>query len=954
MFEITADDIALLEDDDLRSLVGRLCESDLRRRGISTSCVTWGGHQDASDGGIDVRVELPQHVETEGFIPRPETGYQAKAEKMPASKIRSEMRPGGVVRPAIRDLADRSGAYIIVSSKDSTSADALQRRREAMKQAVSDLPNAAALKVDFYDRKRLETWLRDHLGTTLWARERIGKPIHEWRSHGNWSQIPMGAGTGYLLDNELRIRTDVREAPEMTAVDGINLMRDRLREPGGVVRLVGLSGVGKTRLAEALFDPTLGENSLDPDLAAYTDVAKDPSPEPNHLASELIAAQRKAILVIDNCRPEMHRQLAESCRSSDSQLSLITIEYDVQDDVPEGTDVFTLGDASVDLTEQLVRQRFPELSVLDSKRAAEYSGGNSRIALALASTVDKNDSIATLSEADLLRRLFQQRRGSDPSLLSAAEAMSLVYSFDGEDVSEPGELSQIGGTIGKPAQEMYGAAAELKRRDLVQARAKWRAVLPQGIANNLATLALENIPPSVIESHLVTGGSERLLKSFSKRLSFLHASAQVRKIVTGWLGPDGMLKDFPRFNDLSRVVFENIAPVVPEATLSAIERVLLDAADPEVLAACKPYLRLLRSLAYDAPLFERCLTLIVKVLESDSSGSERDEGTRLVASLFPILASGTHATIQQRLALADSLLASDSAKRRALGLVALRSLLEATHFGPGWDHYFGARRRDYGYAPRDQDQVKTWFTLALKLAESHACSDGSVAEEVRNVLASQFRGLWTRAQMYDDLDRIFRAISKKVFWSQGWLSVRQTIRFDAKDLGEEPAARLSALEVALRPQKLVDQVRAVVLSESVTFTGMDSEDDKNPDDVTHTMLRVAHRAQELGRAVTADDAALAELLPQLLTGKGQLWDLGRGIAQSATDPAALWHSIVCQLDAVPPATRRPEILGGFLHCLNQKNSPIANSLLDQSVENETLAPSYPYFQAQAGIDAKGI
>jgi hypothetical protein len=64
MFEIDAEDIALLTDKDLRSLVGRLCESELQRRGISTAFVTWGGHQDANDGGVQERDEVPV-----GWIP---------------------------------------------------------------------------------------------------------------------------------------------------------------------------------------------------------------------------------------------------------------------------------------------------------------------------------------------------------------------------------------------------------------------------------------------------------------------------------------------------------------------------------------------------------------------------------------------------------------------------------------------------------------------------------------------------------------------------------------------------------------------------------------------------------------------------------------------------------------------------------------------------------------------
>ena len=43
MFEITAADISNLSDEDLRSLVGLLCEAELRKRGLDASAVTWGG-----------------------------------------------------------------------------------------------------------------------------------------------------------------------------------------------------------------------------------------------------------------------------------------------------------------------------------------------------------------------------------------------------------------------------------------------------------------------------------------------------------------------------------------------------------------------------------------------------------------------------------------------------------------------------------------------------------------------------------------------------------------------------------------------------------------------------------------------------------------------------------------------------------------------------------------------
>src|SRR5438105_8710117 len=78
MFEIIGNDIALLNEEDLRTLVALLCESELRRRDLAIASVTWGGDQNSSDGGLGVRVELPAAALIEGFVPRPITGFQVK------------------------------------------------------------------------------------------------------------------------------------------------------------------------------------------------------------------------------------------------------------------------------------------------------------------------------------------------------------------------------------------------------------------------------------------------------------------------------------------------------------------------------------------------------------------------------------------------------------------------------------------------------------------------------------------------------------------------------------------------------------------------------------------------------------------------------------------------------------------------------------------------------------
>ena len=394
MLEITGDDIALLSDSDLRTLLGRLCEAELIKHGLSTSHVRYGGHQNAADKGVDVHVDLPSGSSISGYIPRPETVIQSKREDMPRSSIIDEMRPRGILRPIIQELADRSGAYVIVSSQ-ATSYSAVRDRMDAMNEAVRGIPNADALGLEFYDRSLIATWVRDHGGLILWIREKIGKPLRGWRGYGAWARDPGGVNASYLADEKLRVHTAGKEAADgLPALDGIRRIRDLLRETGTDVRLVGLSGIGKTRFVEALFDHQVGHSHLDPTLAYYTNTADDPDPQPYGFASQLIADGRRAIVVVDNCSPELHRRLSELCRSSNSRLSIVTVEYDIQEDQPEGTSVFKLRTASDTLIETLIQRRFPTVSKIDAQTITRFSDGNAGVAIALAGTIGKSETIA--------------------------------------------------------------------------------------------------------------------------------------------------------------------------------------------------------------------------------------------------------------------------------------------------------------------------------------------------------------------------------------------------------------------------------------------------------------------------------------------------------------------------------------------------------------------------------
>jgi hypothetical protein len=167
------------------------------------------------------------------------------------------------------------------------------------------------------------------------------------------------------------------------------------------------------------------------------------------VAADLIAARTRAVLIVDNCGPDLHQRLAEICRGPNSLLSVITIEYDVRDDLPEGTTAFKLEPSSVDLVERLVRRRSPNVSPIDAHAVAVIGGGNARVALALAGTIGASETIAGLNDTEMFRRLFFQGRPDDEEFYRAAQACSLLYSFNA-DAAHVRTCSRITATRSRP------------------------------------------------------------------------------------------------------------------------------------------------------------------------------------------------------------------------------------------------------------------------------------------------------------------------------------------------------------------------------------------------------------------------------------------------------------------------------------------------------------------------
>jgi len=302
-------------------------------------------------------------------------------------------------------------------------------------------------------------------------------------------------------------------------------------------------------------------------------------------------------------------------------------------------------------------------------------------------------------------------------------------------------------------------------------------------------------------------------------------------------------------------MFKNIAPVLPGATLEALERVA-NTLPGLALRVWRQYRSLLRSLAYDPSLFHRSAGLLARVATESEVEREATDAAETFTSMFTIYLSGTHARIEQRLDVIEPLLRSGEPKARKLGLAAMGSVLKTRMFSSSYRFDFAAWSRDFDYRPESGQQTAQWYGAALAFIERLALLDGEVRSELRNLLAGNLRGLWSMPPLRGELERLFRRFAADGFWREGWVACWRKRRDMRGHLIPEEDDRLAALERDLDPSSLLDQVRANVLGDRFGKFALNVIGDD--DDAKIAGQRMDAMARELGTKVAADDAALCD------------------------------------------------------------------------------------------------
>lgn len=642
------------------------------------------------------------------------------------------------------------------------------------------------------------------------------EPLQGWQRFDDWSNTKASIEEAYFVDNDIKVVTPQnRNNSELNVVDGINAIRNKLSHAGTSVRFVGLSGVGKTRFAQALFDERIGENNLDVRSVWYCDIGDSPNPLPEHFIEELKLKNKPYILIIDNCGQDTHANLTKKIQNT--EISLLTIEYDVKDDLPERTDVYKLQPNSTDIIKKVIERHYTDINDINIRKIAEFSGGNYRLALAIASNIEKNDNLALLTDNQLFERLFWQKGQKNDELFKIAQNFALVYSFNIEDSDdENSELDFLAKFAKVDSDTAIEAIETLKSKDIIQQRGKWRAILPHALANHLAK---ELISKKLVNrlDQLTQLMPERLQRSFIKRLSYLHDLQKVQELVTLWFSDEGLLgKKFLEgtYDDQDLVKIRLLSHISEEQLLNLLEK--KHHLDPMFLTRENPSFieisHLLRILAYTEHNFEKAFNLLVYFAKDEKENERNNSIMDLLTSLFRLRRSETLANLE----LKKEVLTSLHSNRDYLSIL-LACLSKALNF-----HQYGffiresnesGKSTNYGYQPETYSEICSWTEFLLGILNE---LDKKNILQARKIFVANLKDIiWTCGKV-DFVKLFLKEFSERSYFSEAYNKILIILKYNEDKLKVDAPKLLSDLkdlEQSLRPTKdnLTELIKSYIL-----------------------------------------------------------------------------------------------------------------------------------------------
>ncbi|WP_236190839.1 hypothetical protein [Pseudomonas paraglycinae] len=404
-FKVESSDIVKLSDVQLTQLLKELLHAEAFRFGIAQRAVEVALNIITGDGGEDGRISWKGGPDSTDYIPNRLSLFQNKATDMgPAAYAKEVITAKGLVKPIVDQVLTAGGSYIVFTTQELNSKQK-QARIKKVRESLAGAGKGYADKCDLqiYDASQIAGWVNLYVSAVVAVQNWSGRPVERglktyelWSEHEDLSRLPFAS---------VASRSEIVET-----------LKAGLSAPKACFRMMGLSGLGKTRTAFQVFS----ENEELRSLVVYVDA--NHASNIDSLIADWVTLGYEAIVVVDNCEYRLHERIVREVRRDGSQIRLLTLDYNF-DSIAAPTVCFRLEQMTNDELFQLLSPVYKDV-LSDLKRIVDFAQGFPQMAVLLAEArLNEDPRIGSLTEDELASKLLWKRNEAEnPECLRILQA----------------------------------------------------------------------------------------------------------------------------------------------------------------------------------------------------------------------------------------------------------------------------------------------------------------------------------------------------------------------------------------------------------------------------------------------------------------------------------------------------------------------------------------------------
>ena len=937
--DVTGEHISNLSDSKFHALLQILLYAEAAANNIPADGIHVGENVRAPDGGEDGSIRWLGDPDRTAFLPSRLNLFQLKAKEIGLAEAGNEvLTKEGKVKERVCSVLAEGGHYIMLCTHSYTklaSNNREKRIREALRGAGMRIEDQ---QIQFRGASQVASWANRHPAAAIWIREQIQPgttgPFRSWAS---W------AG-----------RSEHDDAPWIDD-DRINGLRSRILEetarPQGILRIVGLSGVGKSRLViEALRG--CGMETLR-NLALCADESEVDAAELHGVVQTWAETGVRALVIVDRCPPKSHQVLAGAVSRSSSRLSLLTIDNELPSGTTEKT-VFRVSEAKHTVIEAFIDRNLPSLPVQDKKWLVRFSNGLPGIAIRLARTWTESLPVAHATDEDFVNAFVLGRLQHERELVLKSAMLLGAFGLVELSSGSNGELDVIA-RRGRNLEraDLRAGVLTLLDRGVCQRRGDYAVFQPRPVALRLAERQWREWEPADWDEVLAGDRDIHLSIRAAKQLSLWNTTDISTEVVAHVCRVGGPFEGLEAISAEGHAeILSALAEIDSRAVVDQIERSLPDTVDLSLVDGNtrRHLVWALEKIAFCKQTFEVGARLLLRLALAENEPQIANNATGQFTSLFTVLASGTEADGNMRLAVLDEVSDTDDPVQCTIVVQALIAGSETRSFFRvlGAESH-GTRPALAEWRPSTHQEMNDYINGCVNRLAPFAVRTDDVGAAARKGLGDQLRSLVAHEFLETVETVVDRVASNKIQWTEAMESLGHSLEFDASDSDDETIDRVKGLIAKLEPIDLETRVRFLVTEMPWDFP---------------CGIRVDfEERQEL--QTDAVQALALELLEQPRVLKGVLHDISRGeqrmahvfgeaIASSTNSPIGMLKDIEMALREVPAGERNYGLLVGFVAVLNEQQPQAVETFKLQASKCSDFAPSVPMICRRLGITSADI